>query len=67
MGKDASPGPKREVKFTPSTDEAVNVKFVVRNRGPGTNKVTLEAKSVLGTLWALKEDGLDDRQGVDFY
>ncbi len=42
VGKDTSPGPKCEVKFTPALDG--KFKFVVRNRGPGSNKVTLEAK-----------------------
>jgi hypothetical protein len=42
VGKDTSPGPKCEVKFTPATEG--KFKFVVRNRGPGANKVTLEAK-----------------------
>ena len=42
VGKDTSPGPKCEVKFTPSKDG--QFKFVVRNRGPGANQVTLEVK-----------------------
>ena len=42
VGKDTSPGPKCTVKFTPSTPG--KFKFVVRNQGPGANKVTLEAK-----------------------
>jgi hypothetical protein len=42
VGKDTSPGPKCEVKFTPATEG--KFKFVVRNQGPGANKVTLEAK-----------------------
>jgi hypothetical protein len=41
VGKDTSPGPKCEVKFTPAKDG--KFKFVVRNSG-GTNKVTLEVK-----------------------
>jgi len=42
IGKDTSPGPKCEVKFTPAKDG--KFKFLVRNRGPGANKVTLEVK-----------------------
>jgi hypothetical protein len=42
VGKDTSPGPKCEVKFTPSKDG--KFKLLVRNVGPGPNKVTLEAK-----------------------
>jgi len=42
VGKDTSPGPKCEVKFTPAKDG--KVKLLVRNLGPGSNKVTLEAK-----------------------
>jgi hypothetical protein len=41
VGKDTSPGPKCEVKFTPAKDG--KFKFVVRNSG-GANKVTLEVK-----------------------
>jgi hypothetical protein len=41
VGKDTSPGPKCEIKFTPAKDG--KFKFVVRNSG-GTNKVTLEVK-----------------------
>jgi hypothetical protein len=41
-GKDTSPGPKCEVKFTPT--KAGKFKFLVRNLGPGANKVTLEVK-----------------------
>ena len=41
VGKDTSPGPKCEVKFTPAKDG--KFKLVVRNSG-GANKVTLEAK-----------------------
>ncbi len=42
VGKDTSPGPKCEVKFTPTKDG--KFKFHVRNLGPGANKVTLEVK-----------------------
>jgi hypothetical protein len=42
VGKDTSPGPKCEVKFTPAKDG--KFKLLVRNRGPGANKVTLEVK-----------------------
>ena len=41
VGKDTSPGPKCEVKFTPAKDGKFNL--VVKNSG-GTNKVTLEVK-----------------------
>jgi hypothetical protein len=41
VGKDTSPGPKCEVKFTPAKDG--KFKLVVRNSGVG-NKVTLEVK-----------------------
>ena len=41
VGKDTSPGPKCEVKFTPAKDG--KFKLLVRNAG-GTNKVTLEVK-----------------------
>jgi hypothetical protein len=41
VGKDTSPGPKCEVKFTPAKDG--KYKLLVHNSG-GTNKVTLEAK-----------------------
>jgi hypothetical protein len=41
VGKDTSPGPKCEVKFTPAKDG--KFKLVVRNSG-GANKVTLEAR-----------------------
>ena len=41
VGKDTSPGPKCEVKFTPAKDG--KYKLLVRNAG-GTNKVTLEVK-----------------------
>ncbi len=40
VGKDTSPGPKCEVKFTPKTDGTFKV--VVKNKGPGANMVTLE-------------------------
>jgi hypothetical protein len=42
VGKDTSPGPKCEVKFTPT--KAGKFKLLVRNLGPGANKVTLELK-----------------------
>jgi len=42
LGKDTSPGPKCEVKFTPAKDG--KCKLLVRNLGPGANKVTLEVK-----------------------
>jgi hypothetical protein len=42
VGKDTSPGPKCEVKFTPAKDG--KFKLLVRNLGPGENKVTLEVK-----------------------
>ena len=42
VGKDTSPGPKCEVKFTPAKDGKFTL--LVRNRGPGANKVTLEVK-----------------------
>ena len=41
VGKDTSPGPKCEVKFTPK--KAGKFKLLVRNSG-GTNTVTLEVK-----------------------
>jgi hypothetical protein len=41
VGKDTSPGPKCEVKFTPSKEG--KFKLLVSNSG-GTNKVTLEVK-----------------------
>jgi hypothetical protein len=43
VGKDVSPGPKCEVKFTPAKDG--KFKLLVRNLGPGANKVTLEVKA----------------------
>ncbi len=42
VGKDTSPGPKCEVKFTPKTDGTF--KLLVKNNGPGANKVTLAVK-----------------------
>jgi hypothetical protein len=42
VGKDTSPGPKCEVKFNPKADGKFNL--LVRNVGPGANKVTLEVK-----------------------
>ena len=42
IAKDTSPGPKCELKFTPTHDE--KVKVLVHNWGPGSNRVTLEAK-----------------------
>jgi hypothetical protein len=42
VGKDTSPGPKCEVKFKPTKGE--KYKLLVRNLGPGANKVTLEVK-----------------------
>jgi hypothetical protein len=41
VGKDVSPGPKCEVKFTPAEDG--KFKLLVRNAG-GANNVTLEVK-----------------------
>ena len=41
VGKDTSPGPKCEVKFTPA--KAGKYKLLVRNSG-GANKVTLKVK-----------------------
>jgi hypothetical protein len=40
VGKDTSPGPKCEVKFTPTKDGTF--KLLVKNNGPGANKVTLK-------------------------
>jgi hypothetical protein len=42
VGKDTSPGPKCEVKFTPNKEGTF--KLLVKNHGPGANKVTLEVK-----------------------
>jgi hypothetical protein len=42
VGKDTSPGPKCEVKFTPAKDG--KFRLLVRNLGPGANNVTLEVK-----------------------
>jgi hypothetical protein len=42
VGKDTSPGPKCEVKFTPA--KGGKYKLLVRNLGPGANKVTVELK-----------------------
>ena len=42
VGKDTSPGPKCEVKFTPKKDGTF--KLLVKNNGPGGNKVTLGVK-----------------------
>ena len=42
VGKDTSPGPKCEVKFTPAKEG--KFKLLVRNVGPGANNVTLETK-----------------------
>jgi hypothetical protein len=42
VGKDTSPGPKCEVKFTPK--KAGTFKLLVKNNGPGANKVTLAVK-----------------------
>jgi hypothetical protein len=42
IGKDTSPGPKCEVKFTPKKDG--KFKLLVKNNGPGANRVTLEVK-----------------------
>jgi hypothetical protein len=43
VGKDTSPGPKCEVKFTPTKEGTF--KLLVKNEGPGSNKVTLEVKT----------------------
>jgi len=43
VGKDTSPGPKCEVKFTPTKEGTF--KLLVKNEGPGPNKVTLEVKA----------------------
>jgi hypothetical protein len=42
VGKDTSPGPRCKVKFTPKKDGTF--KLLVKNNGPGANKVTLEVK-----------------------
>jgi hypothetical protein len=42
VGKDTSPGPDCELKFTPAKDG--KYKLLVRNLGPGANKVTLGVK-----------------------
>jgi hypothetical protein len=42
VGKDTSPGPKCEVKFTPKTEGTY--KLLVKNKGPGPNDVTLAVK-----------------------
>ncbi|MFO0965763.1 MAG: hypothetical protein U0793_09300 [Gemmataceae bacterium] len=42
LGKDVTPGPKCEVKFTLA--KAGKCKLLVQNLGPGANKVTLEVK-----------------------
>ena len=42
VGKDTSPGPQCEVKFTPAKEG--KFKLLVRNLGPGANKVTLGVK-----------------------
>ncbi len=42
VGKDVSPGPKCEVKFTPKKDGMF--KLHVKNIGPGANNVMLEVK-----------------------
>ena len=43
VGKDTTPGPQCEVKFTPAKEGPF--KLVVKNEGPGPNKVTLQAKA----------------------
>ena len=43
VGKDTSPGPKCEVKFTPTKEGTF--KLLVKNEGPGPNTVTLEVKT----------------------
>src|SRR5580692_3095656 len=43
VGKDTSPGPKCEVKFTPTKEGTF--KLLVKNEGPGSNNVTLEVKA----------------------
>jgi hypothetical protein len=42
VGKDKSPGPKCEVKFTPKSEGTY--KLLVKNKGPGPNDVTLAVK-----------------------
>jgi hypothetical protein len=42
VGKDTSPGPKCEVKFTPKTEGTY--KLLVKNKGPGPNNITLAVK-----------------------
>ena len=42
VGKDTSPGPKCEVKFTPKSEGTY--KLLVKNKGPGPNNVTLAVK-----------------------
>jgi hypothetical protein len=42
VGKDTSPGPKCDVKFTPTKEGTF--KLLVKNEGPGPNTVTLEVK-----------------------
>jgi hypothetical protein len=44
VGKDTSPGPKCEVKFTPTKEGTF--KLLVKNEGPGPNTVTLEVKAL---------------------
>jgi heme/copper-type cytochrome/quinol oxidase subunit 2 len=44
VGKDTSPGPKCEVKFTPTKEGTF--KLLVKNEGPGANRVTLEVKAL---------------------
>jgi hypothetical protein len=43
VGKDGGPGPKCEVKFTPTKEGTF--KLLVKNEGPGPNMVMLEAKA----------------------
>jgi len=43
VGKDTSPGPKCEVKFTPTKEGTF--KLLVKNEGPGPNTVTLQVKT----------------------
>jgi hypothetical protein len=42
VGKDTSPGPKCEVKFTPKSEGTY--RLLVKNKGPGPNNVTLTVK-----------------------